>query len=85
MDAMRTCTCTDIACAAHPSNHDDGCTRCIAKNQAQREVPSCLFKLVGRSERCEGWYFEDFALSVVGAAHAEGRDPLAALDQPTER
>lgn len=85
MDAMRICACTDTACAAHPSNHDDGCTRCIAKNQAQREVPSCLFKLVGRSERCEGWHFEDFALSVVEAARAEGRDPLAALDQPTER
>ena len=49
MDATKICTCTDTACPAHPVNHDDGCTRCIAKNQAQREVPSCLFKLVGRS------------------------------------
>ena len=85
MDAAKICTCTDTACPAHPINHDDGCTRCIAKNQAQREVPSCLFKLVGRSSKCEGWFFEDFSLSVVEAARAEGRDPLAPLEGPEER
>lgn len=67
MDATKLCTCTDTACPAHPANHDKGCTPCIAKNMRGREVPSCLFKMVGRSERCEGYRFEDFALSVIDA------------------
>lgn len=75
------CSCTDHACPFHPVNHDKGCTPCIMKNQQEREVPSCLFKMVGRSERCEGYYFEDFALSVVDAQRAAGQvDVIAAAD-----
>ena len=36
------CTCPDTKCPNHPSNHDKGCTPCIAKNLAQREIPGCF-------------------------------------------
>lgn len=26
------CTCTDLKCPFHPTNHDKGCTPCINKN-----------------------------------------------------
>lgn len=75
------CTCSDTACPFHPTNHDKGCTPCILKNHKEREVPSCLFNMVGRSERCEGYHFEDFALSVVDAQRAAGEvDVIAAAD-----
>ena len=75
------CTCTDRECPFHPVNHDKGCTPCILKNRKEREVPSCLFNMVGRSERCEGYHFEDFALSVVDAQRAAGEvDVIAAAD-----
>lgn len=55
------CTCTDTACPCHPTNHDKGCTPCISKNLAQREIPSCFFKKAGGVKPTKDWYFEDFA------------------------
>lgn len=55
------CTCTDTACPLHPTNHDKGCTLCIAKNLKRREIPSCFFKAVNDKEKPNGYYFEDFA------------------------
>ncbi len=55
------CTCTDLACPCHPSNHDKGCAPCIAKNLSQREIPSCFFKKVDSNERPPAYYFENFA------------------------
>lgn len=40
------CTCTDTACPNHPTNHGDGCTRCIQKCLRLREIPSCFFRLL---------------------------------------
>ena len=41
------CTCTDLACPCHPSNHDKGCAPCIASvkpRQGLRAVYSEEFK-----------------------------------------
>lgn len=50
----------------HPSNHDDGCTRCVAKNLAQGEIPSCFFKKTGKPKKGDGWHFEDFVKTMLG-------------------
>lgn len=55
------CTCTDVKYPCHPSNHDQGCTLCIAKNQKQGEIPSCFFKKVDPEYRGPGYLMEDFA------------------------
>lgn len=55
------CTCTDTKCPCHPSNHNKGCTLCIAKNLEQREIPSCFFHAAGGEKPTPDWYFEDFA------------------------
>ena len=55
------CTCTDTKCPFHPSNHDMGCTPCIAKNLKEREIPTCFLKKAGGEKPTEGWKFEDFA------------------------
>ena len=57
------CTCTDIDCPMHPSNHEKGCSPCIAKNLKKREIPSCFFNMVD-SEKRESYFFEDFADAV---------------------
>ena len=66
------CTCTDLECPCHPSNHDKGCTLCIAKNLQQREVPSCFHKSIDYPKPTENWYYKDFAALVV-AADAAGK------------
>ncbi|MCR4884485.1 MAG: DUF6485 family protein [Clostridiales bacterium] len=55
------CTCTDTNCPFHPTNHNQGCTPCIAKNLKEREVPSCFFATAGGEKPTPGWHFEDFA------------------------
>lgn len=60
------CTCTDTACPMHPSNHNDGCTRCVAKNLARGEIPSCFFKKTGKPKKGDGWHFEDFVKTMLG-------------------
>ena len=64
------CTCTDMECPFNPSNHDQGCTPCIAKNLKEREIPTCFFKAVDHPKPTSGWHFEDFA-ALVEAAKGE--------------
>lgn len=66
------CTCTDTACPCHPSNHDRGCTPCIAKNLAGREVPSCFFKSIDVPKPTADWHYQDFA-RLVEAAEKNGK------------
>ena len=56
----------------------------MAKNRKEREVPSCLFNMVGRSSRCTGYHFEDFALSVFDA-HVAAGDADGFCDRMTGR
>ena len=65
------CTCTDLSCPFHPSNHDKGCTPCIAKNLKEREIPTCFFKAVGHPKPTKDWHFEDFAALILSAREAE--------------
>ena len=45
------CTCRDLKCPFHPTNHNKGCSLCIAKNLKEGEIPSCFFnKLVMQVE-----------------------------------
>ena len=61
------CTCTDTACPYHPTNHNQGCTPCIAKNLREREIPTCFFKSVGHPKPTPEWHFEDFAALILAA------------------
>ena len=69
---VKFCTCKDRECPCHPSNHDKGCTPCIAKNLKQGEIPSCFFYSIDHPKPTEGWYFEDFA-RLVDAAKKAGK------------
>lgn len=40
------CTCRDLNCKLHPTNHSKGCDPCIKKNLNAGEIPSCFFRLV---------------------------------------
>lgn len=60
------CTCKDYKCPLHPSNHNNGCSLCIAKNLKQGEIPNCFFNLVDKDYNCDGYSFEDFAKLVLG-------------------
>lgn len=60
------CTCKDSKCPLHPTNHNKGCSLCIAKNLKQREIPSCFFNLVDKGYNCGGYSFEDFSKLVLG-------------------
>ncbi len=66
------CTCSDTECPFHPSNHDKGCTPCIAKNLKEKEIPTCFFKAVEHPKPTSEWYFEDFAELVFSAKSAPG-------------
>lgn len=58
------CTCTDTSCPCHPTNHDKGCTPCIAKNLKEREIPTCFFYKAGGTKPTDEWHFEDFAAHI---------------------
>ena len=59
------CTCKDYSCPLHPSNHNMGCSLCIAKNLKLREIPNCFFNMVDKEHKAESYYFEDFAQIVL--------------------
>ena len=61
------CTCTDLKCPCHPSNHDKGCTPCILKNLREREIPSCFFNSIDCAKHTPDWHYEDFAALVIAA------------------
>lgn len=59
------CTCNNLECPLHPSNHDKGCAPCISKNLKLKEIPSCFFNLVEDSASREEDSFEEFANLIV--------------------
>ena len=59
------CTCKDRGCPLHPSNHDKGCSLCIAKNIRKKEIPSCLFNAADGYPSEDGYSFEAFARHVL--------------------
>ena len=64
------CTCTDITCPMHPTNHDQGCAPCIAKNLALREIPSCFINAVDSTAKYDSFHYEDFAKAVLNRPNA---------------
>lgn len=58
------CTCKDLKCPFHPTNHDKGCAPCIAKNLKQGEIPSCFFNSLDNTENVTGYTYNDFADAV---------------------
>ncbi len=59
------CTCENLACPLHPTNHDKGCTPCISKNLGTKEMPTCFFKKLKGADQPHGDSFEDFARMVL--------------------
>ncbi|HQO83290.1 MAG TPA: DUF6485 family protein [Synergistales bacterium] len=56
------CTCVDLECPAHPSNHDKGCTPCIAKNLDEESIPVCFYrKIEPDMDRKQDYSFRGFA------------------------
>ena len=71
MSDKPTCTCRDTACPNHPTNHSEGCDRCIRKCQTQGEIPSCFFRQVHDDlTGVTDFTFEGFARFVE--AHKKG-------------
>lgn len=64
------CPCRDRACSLHPSNHEKGCSLCIAKNIKNKEIPSCFFNAAGQYPSKYGYTFEAFAKTI---AEKEGK------------
>ena len=65
--AIEFCTCKDLKCPCHPSNHDQGCTLCILKNLKEKEIPSCFFNDIACEKPTDNWHYEDFAALVQAA------------------
>ena len=63
--SAKFCTCDNLDCPLHPTNHDKGCTPCISKNLNQNEIPNCFFNLVENSHLREGYSIKDFANLVI--------------------
>lgn len=64
------CTCDDHDCPLNPNNPKNlaagrGCDRCIQKNIALGEVPSCIFNALGPTEGWDDWSVEGFARFVA--------------------
>ena len=67
---LLSCTCTHTKCPMHPTNHDKGCTPCIAKNLREGEIPACFFRSIDHPKSTPHWYYEDFAKLVEDAKNA---------------
>lgn len=65
MNLSEFCTCKDTDCPLHPSNHDKGCSLCIAKNLKLGEIPNCFFNLVDKEHKSTDYKFADFAKLVL--------------------
>lgn len=59
------CTCDDLECPFHPTNHDKGCAPCIADNLKDGEIPSCFFFKVDKDYPGPTYTMEDFARLVL--------------------
>ncbi len=69
--AAAFCSCGDLSCPFHPSNHDQGCTPCIRKHLKLHEIPSCFFNEIGSASDHSVFSFEEFAETVL----ADIQDP----------
>ena len=65
MSTADFCSCANLKCQLHPTNHDDGCTPCIKKNLETREIPNCFFNLLKNAEHRKGDSFKEFAKFVM--------------------
>lgn len=59
------CTCSELECDFHPTNHDKGCSLCMEENLRTREIPNCFFTLIEGAEKRKGDTFEDFARLIL--------------------
>ena len=64
-EAAAVCTCTNVTCSLHPSNHDKGCTPCISKNLKTHEMPSCFFNQLENAKSRKDDSYESFANLVL--------------------
>ena len=60
-DPKTFCTCTYLDCESHPANHDQGCDLCMAKNLKTKEIPECMFHLLGKDDQRKGYDYAEFA------------------------
>lgn len=66
MNVKAFCTCANLNCPLHPSNHDRGCSPCIEKNLRLREIPNCFVKLVKKDVDLNASYtLETFADAII--------------------
>lgn len=61
MKAKEICTCKNIKCKLHPTNHDLGCTLCIEKNLKTDEIPNCFFDKIDPEYKRKGPKTRDYA------------------------
>lgn len=72
------CTCANMACPLHPSNHDKGCSPCIAKNLRLQEIPNCFVKLVKEDVDLNASYtLETFAAEIIKGKRAPEAGPCS--------
>lgn len=71
-DPREFCTCRDHSCPFHPTNHNKGCSLCIAKNLKEKEIPGCFFNDIDCEKPTAEWHYRDFAALVEKAA-GEGK------------
>ena len=56
------CTCPDLECPRHPSNHEGGCAPCVANCLQENEIPSCFFRKIDpEMSRKQDYTFGGFA------------------------
>ncbi|ACZ19854.1 conserved hypothetical protein [Thermanaerovibrio acidaminovorans DSM 6589] len=62
MSRVPFCTCVDHQCSAHPVNHEEGCTPCVAKNLAEGCIPVCFYRKIDPDmDRKQDYSFKGFA------------------------
>ena len=55
------CTCVDHECRCNPINHPHGCTPCIAKCLAEKEIPVCFYRKIDPNmDRKQDYTFKGF-------------------------
>ena len=61
------CTCTDLSCPYHPTNHDKGCAPCVAANLKDNDIPTCFFNKMDPDYHGDSnsYTFETFAKMVL--------------------
>lgn len=62
MESKEFCSCTDLNCPNHPTNHAKGCNLCILKCLKLGEIPSCFFNDISKEKPENGDYsYKGFA------------------------